>query len=142
MTTRGIRNNNPGNIDRDGTAWEGMAPDQSADPRFVVFAAPEWGLRAIARILLTYEAKGLVTVRSIVNRWAPSVENDTAAYVTAVAGQVGVDPDRPIDLRAPADMVPMLRAIIVHENGCNPYPEATYLEACRLAGLTASGAAA
>ena len=51
---RGIRNHNPGNVLRTkSVTWQGQAEDQSGDPEFVVFTAPEWGLRAIARILLT-----------------------------------------------------------------------------------------
>jgi len=37
---RGIRNHNPGNIEK-GDPWQGLAADQSGDPRFAVFAAPE-----------------------------------------------------------------------------------------------------
>jgi hypothetical protein len=83
---RGIRNNNPGNIDRNTTKWQGMADDQSSDPRFVVFKTPQAGIRALAKILLTYQNHdGLKTVRGIIGRWAPAVENNTSAYVAAVA---------------------------------------------------------
>ena len=45
---RGIRNHNPGNIDK-GADWEGLADDQSSDSRFCVFKDPVWGIRAMAR---------------------------------------------------------------------------------------------
>ena len=53
---RGIRNNNPGNIDRNATKWQGMA-DKQDDPRFIVFTSPQYGIRAMARVLLTYQSK-------------------------------------------------------------------------------------
>src|SRR4051812_38910947 len=91
--TRGIINANPGNIDRGKppTAWLGLAtpaemtPEQKAEKRFAVFRSPEYGIRALAKLLQTYQSKhGLRTVRGIINRWAPPVENNTGAYVNAV----------------------------------------------------------
>lgn len=115
---RGIRNNNPGNIER-GAAWQGLAADQSGDARFAVFSAPEWGIRAMARIIRQYQARGLRTVRQIINTWAPPSENDTGAYVDAVARQLGVTPDYIVNEAALPDL---LAAIIHHENGVQPYP--------------------
>ena len=82
--TRGFRNNNPGNI-RHGSKWRGLAPNQN-DTAFCTFINVEHGIRAIFKILNTYEKKhNLVTVEDIINRYAPPVENDTGAYInTAV----------------------------------------------------------
>ena len=75
---RGIRNNNPGNIERNATRWAGMTAEQT-DPRFVVFTSPEYGFRALARTLLTYQRKyGLLSIEDMIGRWAPPNENDTA----------------------------------------------------------------
>ena len=38
MISKGLRNCNPGNIERDHTQWQGMAEDQSADDRFCIFS--------------------------------------------------------------------------------------------------------
>lgn len=115
---RGIRNNNPGNIDRNATSWQGMADDQSSDPRFVVFADPIWGIRALARVLITYQDHhDLHTVAGIINRWAPPVENDTGAYARAVARALGVEVDDPIDVHQYRHLEPLVQAIIRHENG-------------------------
>lgn len=134
--TRGERNNNPGNIDRNATKWQGMADDQSSDPRFIVFKTPQWGIRAIARLMLTYSsAYHLDTVRGIVSRWAPPNENNTSAYVNAVAGTLNVDPDVPIDVDSVAVMLPLVKAIIMHENGEQPYSDAVLLEGLRMAGV-------
>jgi hypothetical protein len=136
MTTRGIRNNNPGNIDRNATKWQGMAADQSGDKRFIVFTSPQYGIRALARTLLTYQSKyRLDTVRKIINRWAPPVENDTGAYVAAVAKSCGVGPDDPVDCDEISIMLPLVKAIITHENGKNPYSDALILEGLHMAGI-------
>lgn len=129
-TARGIRNNNPGNIERTRDRWRGMSADQSADERFVVFDSPEWGLRAMARVLRKYAAGGAVTVRAIINRWAPPTENVTSAYVAAVARELNVDPDTPLVLDA---VLPeLLAAIVRHENGTQPYGTTTIAQAIQL----------
>jgi len=121
---RGIRGNNPGNIDRTGTKWQGMSSDQSGDPRFIVFDAPEWGIRAIVRVLRTYYDKhGLRTVKGIINRWAPPVENDTEAYFMTVAKKLGVDPGEQIDIDDIDTLRTLVKAIIRHENGRGPEPD-------------------
>ena len=121
---RGIRGNNPGNIDRTTTRWQGMASDQSGDPRFIVFEAPEWGIRAIVRVLRTYYDKhGLRTVKGIINRWAPPVENDTEAYYVTVAKKLGVDPGEQIDIDDLDTLRTLVKAIIRHENGRGPEPD-------------------
>lgn len=140
MTSRGIRNNNPGNIRHSPTRFQGQAKSQP-DKAFKTFIGPEWGLRAIAKILLTYETHGVDTVREIITRWAPPVENDTKAYIAAVAKSVGRDDHDVLNLRNPELMVPMLQAIVTHENGCQPYPACTFIKAVQLAGLEVKRAA-
>lgn len=121
-TPRGIRNHNPGNIDRTGDKWQGMAADQSSDSRFVVFVAPQWGIRALVKVLLSYQRKhGIKTIRGIINRWAPPVENNTSAYVEQVAKACGVDPDDTIDIENKAVLRALVSSIIKHENGQQPY---------------------
>ena len=115
---RGIRNNNPGNIVRSGVSWVGMSPDQSSDTHFIVFNSPEYGIRAMARVLKNYIAGGYTTVQQIINRWAPPIENDTGAYVNAVASAMGVSPTAQIDA---SFLEPLIAAIIQHENGQQPY---------------------
>lgn len=134
LPTRGVRNNNPGNI-RHGDAWQGMRPEQT-DRDFVQFTTPEFGIRALAKTLLSYQAKhGLRTVAQIVARWAPPSENDTAAYIKAVAGAVRVRPDDPLVLTDRAVMLPLVRAIIGRENGYSPYTAQEMDAGLRMAGI-------
>lgn len=116
---RGIRNNNPGNI-RLGTNWKGLAAQQT-DGAFAQFTSPEYGIRAMTKILRTYMgAYGLRTVAGIISRWAPPNENDTTSYIETVARAVGKPASAPL---TDADLVPLIAAIIRHENGVQPYPE-------------------
>ncbi len=118
MTARGIRNNNPGNIRHSGAAWQGAiaGPDTS----FVTFKSMEWGVRALAKVLLTYQEKyGLKCVRQIIGRWAPPVENNTGAYIDAVSKAVGVGQLETINLRDRATLWRLVRGIINHENGAD-----------------------
>lgn len=115
---RGVRDNNPGNIDFDLQAppWQGEIRP-SADPRFAQFNTMTNGVRALAKELLTYHnVHHLNTVRQIINRWAPPVENNTSAYVTDVATACGVHPDDLYNFNL-AGLESLCAAIIAHENG-------------------------
>ena len=115
--TRGLRNNNPGNIRKSATAWQGMSPTQS-DPAFIQFGSAVYGIRAMARILDNYMARGLTTIQDIISTWAPPTENDTAAYIAAVANQTGIASNATV---TSADLPVLVAAIIQHENGQQPY---------------------
>lgn len=117
---RGIRNNNPGNIEGTSTQWQGQT---GTDGRFATFDTPEAGIRALARNLLTYQERhGLDTVAGIIGRWAPPDENDTGAYVRAVSAALGVQAGDRLNLRDPALLERLTAAIVQHENGAQPYP--------------------
>jgi len=122
VVTRGERNNNPMNVEREaGTVWDGQAVDQSGDSRFVVFTSPIYGIRAGAKILLNYAGRGLNTVKAIIDTWAPPVENDSGAYVEDVCQRCSIEPYETIDVSA---MLPQLvSAIIDHEQGENIYTD-------------------
>lgn len=120
---RGIRNNNPGNLENNGIAWQGLSAAQT-DSRFYQFDSAEYGIRALARTLKTYNSKyGLNTVEQIINRWAPPHENNTVSYVDHVAKLLGVLPNEPININD--HLVTLTRAIIEHENGLVPYDQET-----------------
>ncbi|MDS9879390.1 structural protein [Pseudomonas protegens] len=147
-TPRGIRNFNPGNIRHaKGTRWQGMAVAQS-DKSFVQFNAPRWGIRAIARVLITYQDKRLAadgsridSVREIIERWAPATENNTEAYTLTVARAMGLDPNyEGLDVYDYATMRGLVLAIIRHENGPGPLPGGLwYGESVIVDGLALAG---
>jgi len=117
--SRGIRNNNPGNI-RHGIDWDGLNEDQSKDEEFSQFSTPEYGIRAMFKILKTYDNKyNLNTIEEIINRWAPPIENDTESYIDFVSSKVGKDRSEVLDQE---DYILLVEAIIHMENGEQPYP--------------------
>jgi len=135
--TRGIDNNNPGNIDRTNVKWEGMG-DQQDDPRFINFSSPEYGIRAISKVLQTYRDKhNLNTVEGIISRWAPPVENDTSSYIDHVSSLLNVEPDETIDVKNPTIMRALIKSIIKHENGVQPYTDEQIDSGLVLSGIAA-----
>jgi hypothetical protein len=132
---RGIRNNNPGNIRRSKDPWQGLAEKQT-DRSFFRFESAIYGIRALARVLITYQDKHqLRTIKSIIGRWAPKSENNTDAYVRSVAKQSGFDANQKLDLHRFEHLRPVVEAIIWHENGQQPYSEAEVIKALVLAGV-------
>ena len=132
-TSRGIRNNNPGNLRRSADNWAGLTPEQS-DPDYFQFSDPLYGLRALARTLYNYQARhGLETIRDIIARWAPQAENDTAAYVAAVASDMAAAADEPLDLDDREELAALTKAVVRHENGAQPYSDDLIAQAVRSA---------
>lgn len=129
--SRGIRNNNPGNI-RHGPKWLGLSSEQT-DPEYSQFRSPVYGIRAMVKLLRNYQTRhGLKTIEEIITRWAPPSENITGAYVKHVASDAGVDPRAEIDVND--YLTAIVTAIIEHENGRQPYTPAQIAEGIRLAG--------
>lgn len=135
--TRGIRNNNPGNIDYNkANNWKGQLPhDPSIESRFCRFESPIYGIRALIRLLQNYQRNpkiNLKTISGLINRWAPNNENNTATYINGVAKELGVSPTAIVSLDDKATAIKLAKAIIRHENGSQPYDEATFEKAWSL----------
>lgn len=140
---RGIRNNNPGNLERGKDRWLGMSADQSKDSRFLVFDKPEAGIRALMRVLINYQERhDIKTLRGAIDRWAPPGENNTGAYVQHVARLTGFDPDETLDFLDEYICLAITKAIIRHENGAPEsygrkewYADDVYQRAAVMAGF-------
>lgn len=119
---RGLRNNNPGNIEfAKENNWVGQL---GSDGRFVQFATPEHGIRALGKNLLSYARQGYVTPEQIITRWAPPGKidkNDTEAYIKFVSGYMNVDRSTPLDLTDLNTLTKLSMAIMAQENGKNDY---------------------
>lgn len=122
---RSVRNNNPGNV-RVGAPRQGlmpreqMTPEQAAETAFCVFLTPVWGFRTMAEIFTTYAKKdGVRTVEEAINRWAPSVENNTAAYVQSVCDYTAYKANDPSPFATgnAAGQAAFLKAVSIHEAG-------------------------
>lgn len=117
---RGMRNNNPGNIRKGSTSWQGKIPlAANTDGAFEQFAAYVYGIRAMVKNLQSYQRdRGLNTIQQIVSTWAPAADNnDTAAYVASVYMATGIPPTSPIDTTDRATMRELVKAMTRVENG-------------------------
>ena len=149
---KGIRRNNPGNLEW-GSPWQGLAnkADWPAD-RFAAFIDPAYGIRAIAMTLITYQDKRkakdgskIDSIREVIERWAPSSDNNNVpAYAKSVAALLdGVGPDdEVVDMHNPVHLRALVEGIIRHENGRGPlktanswYPDDVITEGLRRAGV-------
>ena len=117
---RGIRNNNPGNMDRiNGRPWDGEV--EGSDTRFASFVTAEYGIRAAAKNIMAKKRRGISTLRGLIEVYAPPSENDTEAYIRRVSEQTGISPEATIDLANIDVLRKLVPAIIQHENGMMPY---------------------
>ena len=92
---RGIRNNNPLNIEHSRSKWQGMK-DEQTDSRFVQFKSMTWGIRAAFKTLQSYRTKHkCYNLKQFIYRWCPPTEkgNDTKGYVEFVSRLSGISPD-------------------------------------------------
>lgn len=118
---RGIRNNNPLNIQK-GNNWKGERPSQS-DSRFEEFVSMEYGLRAGFIILRNYitghdgRSVKFNTIDKIIRRWAPAFENATGSYISFVASDTKINRYTQIDFKDKKAMVALVRAMARVETG-------------------------
>lgn len=128
MTARGVRNKNFGNIEYGQFAIACGAT--GSDGRFAIFPTNVHGLAAIGRLLLIYNKKpdgkgGVIdTVSEVINRWAPSNENRTNAYITFVCTMLECEPDDRFNFRDPAFLFWMISAIGDEECGPKEFNDA------------------
>jgi len=134
---RGIRNNNPGNLNFVGQA--GAVREAGPNGRFAVFRTAQEGLDALAKQLRLYAQRGIRTVRDIISKFAPPGENNTQAYIASVSRSLGVAAGGTIDVNDPHVMQGLMNAIIRVENGRNPYSAAQLSAASGAAATSAAG---
>lgn len=114
---RGIRNNNPLNIRKNGIKWKGQVNHKDA---FCVFMEPKWGWRAALIIICrSYRKRGLTTVWKVIHSWAPPEENETEYYSKFVAfrSDVGLDTPLPSIYNNPGLYFKLLKNMAIMENG-------------------------
>lgn len=115
--SRGLRNNNPGNIRLGSFRYKGERA-KSGDSEFRQFESIEWGYRAMFVLLHTYAVKhGCSTLREIINRYAPPIENHTENYIRRVSHTTHLAPDDEISTTDGATMTAVVAAMSEVENG-------------------------
>lgn len=110
---RGMRQNNPGNL----RSWGDTATHRG----FAAFGSMQEGLSAMAGQLIRYGQRGLTSIEKIISTYAPSSENNTAAYIAAVSKKLGVGASQSLNLQDPATLSRLMGAMIHHEQGYTPF---------------------
>lgn len=114
--SRGLNNMNPGNIRKSATRYLGEVVP-SRDKAFKQFQTMVWGYRAMFVLLDSYRRKGYLTIRQMVTRYAPPIENHTENYIRYVSEWSGVGVDVPLDTQSDKVMIPVVAAMSRIENG-------------------------
>jgi len=115
--TRGLTNNNPGNVRISKTKWQGEIL-RSTDKSFKQFSSMAYGYRALIKLLQNYQKLyHCKTVPDFIKRWAPNNENDTTAYIRSVCKQMQIPTTHVINVNDKATMVAFASAISYQENG-------------------------
>lgn len=133
----GLRNNNPGNLIKTAIPWQGKLP-QSAATRFERFVNIKFGLRALFRQIHTDVYKRKMNLTQLLNKYAPTFENNTNVYIQTVSKETGIHPTQPIYLTV--DVIKkIVRAIVKVEIGKDVEPiyleQSDYDEAFAISGL-------
>lgn len=116
--TRGLRNNNPLNIEKSkGTPWQGeIVP--SKDVRFAQFTSVAYGYRAAFKLLYNYQhTYGCKRLEDFINRWAPPSENNTRTYISTVTKRSGLSDISTVDTKNGDQMRRIVSAMSYMENG-------------------------
>lgn len=121
---RGIRNNNPGNLQPGGTEASFNTADE--------------GLSAMARNLERYGKNGWDSIKSIVEHWASKDAKGNSkasedAYKKFLSDTTGNAATDHLDLNNPAVLSSLMRAMIKFENGNNPYNDNQIIGAAQAA---------
>jgi hypothetical protein len=107
------KRNNPGNLRVSGFT-RGQAGFVREEGGFAVFDTVEHGFQAMNNLLDSYARSGQNTISSIINKWAPPSENDTASYIATVAKKLGIDANKEL---TPEDRANLVRAMTEVEQG-------------------------
>jgi len=114
---RGLRNNNPGNIRKTPTMWQGEVT--GSDKSFKTFVSMEYGYRAMFVLLRSYIDKGYDTIEKIITRYAPPSENTTSSYIKHVTERTGISKNKKLKFSDSQSMKDLVAAISKSENGVN-----------------------
>lgn len=108
----GVGLNNPGNL-RSNNRWNlGKVGEKGG---FNMYSSWDWGLLAMAGLIRYWRKRGLKSIRTLLNKWAPPTENNTSGYVQSVSKATNIHPDT--TLTTDEQIVQVMRAMIRVEIG-------------------------
>jgi hypothetical protein len=144
--SRSWRNFNPGNISK-GSFAESCG-SIGGDTRFAIFPDEDTGLEAIGALFRTRSYRDL-TLEGAIFRYAPPGENDSPAYVRAVAKKVGCPPSTIVKTLSEQQFGLLAEAIKIHEgwkagtqraaNGVAPAALMARMDEAPIAAVPAAG---
>lgn len=132
--TRGLRNNNVGNIRINKyNKWLGKVPEiDNTDGTFEQFTEKKYGDRALLKLLINYKKiHGLDSISKIISRFAPKNENETERYIYFVSNHTGINPDKPLKLNK-TELRKLAKAIARFENGIEALTDSEFETAYKL----------
>lgn len=113
---RGIRNNNPGNLNFVGQA--GATKEAGENGRFAVFGSMTDGIAALYKQIQLYFKRGTDTISEIVNKYAPASDNNNVmAYINSLVKATGKGAHESLANSDMSTIFRLLKGIISHENG-------------------------
>ncbi|HEJ7990252.1 TPA: hypothetical protein SMI27_000890 [Serratia liquefaciens] len=113
---RGIRNNNPGNLNYVGQ--EGASKEGGENGRFAVFGSMTDGIAALYKQIQLYFKRGTDTISEIVNKYAPASDNNNVmAYINSLVKATGKGAHESLGSADMSTIFNLLKGIINHENG-------------------------
>jgi len=119
--TRGLRNNNPGNL-KYGAFAQSMGATGADSGGFAIFPSMGQGADAARKLIDNYRKRGVDTVDAIVSKYAPSSDgNNHAAYLGFLATK-GFQPGQKITNAA--DAARLANAMMINESGYRSHPNA------------------
>lgn len=127
--TRGVRNNNPGNLRPKSWNWKAWPGAIGTDEQgHLIFSNHTDGIRAIVINLKLYKKKhDIQTIDGIINRWVDELPlKDRQQYVNFVSQQLKVSRHAILNLNDAMTLKLLTKAIVTYENGFNPYTERVY----------------
>lgn len=133
--TRGVRNNNPGNLEYGSFAKKYGAV--GSDGRFAVFPTMEMGIKAQQALIFGGKNYRGLTIREMIHRYAPRADrNNEEAYVARIASLTGINPDgKTMQEFSVAERNAISNAMFVHESRYSMGGTS----AMKLAGVTPMG---
>ncbi len=112
------RDNNPGNLDLTNPtrarSFGAVGIDPTGKHQFGVFPTVEAGEIAF-QATIKAKAQAGATIATLMSHYAPAAENNTTAYVAAIAKAVGAKTTDKLSDLSPAQMAILMETIRVHE---------------------------